>query len=174
MSDGFHLLVYTFDSVGRAEAACGALEALDRQLGGAQGHVAVVQRGADGAISLREPRDLREELSGLAAQVAGGVTWFVYTFVGLIGPPPAIIAEQLADEAVHRLVRDSGFPDDALHEIGAELGAGSAAVVALLPSAERAAAVAELVQLGGRLWEHQLPPEVVAALQSPGDPPASS
>ena len=170
MSDGFHLLVYTFDSAGQADAARGALEALDRQLGGAQGHVAVVQHDADGAISLREPRDLREELSSLASQVAGGVTWFVYTFVGLIGPPPAMIAEQLTDAAVHRLVRDSGFPDAALHEIGAELGAGSAAVVALMPTAERDPAVAKLVQLGGRLWEHQLPPEVVAALQSSGDP----
>jgi uncharacterized membrane protein len=124
-----------------------------------------VQRGEDGAISLREPHDLREELGDFASQVAGGITWFVYTFVGLMGPPPATMAEQLTDNAVHRLVRDSGFPDQALHEIGEALGAGSAAVVALLPEAERAAAVGELERLGGRLWEHQLPAEVVAALR---------
>ncbi|GAB4448661.1 MAG: hypothetical protein OHK0015_53490 [Chloroflexi bacterium OHK40] len=171
MSDRLHLLVYTFDSVSRADAARSALEALDRRLGGARGHVAVVQKRPDGSVILREPRDLREELSSLAAQVAGGITWFVYTFVGLMGPPPAVLAEQLADNAVHQLVRDSGFPDAALHEIGAELSAGSAAVVALLPEAERAAALAELEQLGGRLWEHELPPAVqegLRALDGPG------
>jgi uncharacterized membrane protein len=169
MSDDLRLLVYTFDGAGRAEAARLALEAIDRRLGGEAGHVAVVMRGTDGAISLREPRDLREELGELASQVAGGITWFVYTFVGLMGPPPAVVAEQLTDDAVHRLVRDSGFPDQALHEIGEALDAGSAAVVALLPEAERAAAVAELEQLGGRLWEHQLPPAVVAGLRAAGD-----
>jgi uncharacterized membrane protein len=166
MSDDLRLLVYTFDSVGRAEAARSTLENLDRHLGGVQGHVAVVQRQTDGSISLREPQDLREELSDLASRLVGGVTWFVYTFVGLMGPQPAVLAEQLTDDTVHRLVRDGGFPDAALHEIGQELAAGSAAVVALLPEAERGAAVAELEQLGGRIWEHPLPPSVAQALKS--------
>lgn len=172
MSDDLRLLVYTFDSVGRAEDARRALEALDQQLGGAAGHFAVVQRGPDGAISLREPHDFRQELSEVAARVAGGVTWFVYTFVGLMGPPPAVIAEQMTDDAVHRLVRDSGFPDDALHEIGEELRAGSAALVALVPEVERQPAVERLEQLGGRLWQHQLPPQVAADLRGWGGPGA--
>ena len=166
MNDDLRLLVYTFDSAGQAEAARSALEVLDRHLGGVQGHVAVVRREADGSISLREPQDLREELSDLASRLVGGATWFVYTFVGLMGPQPAVIAEQLTDDAVHRLVRDGGFPDAALHDIGQELAAGSAAVVALLPDAERGAAVAELEQLGGRLWDHPLPPAVTQALRS--------
>lgn len=168
MSDELRLLVYTFDNVGRAEDARRALEALDRRLGGASGYIAVVQKSSDGTIGLREPRDLREELSDLAAQVAGGVTWFVYTFVGLMGPQPAVMAERAADDAVHQLVKDSGFPDDALHEIGTELSAGSAAVVALMPQREREPAVAELEGLGGRLWEHALPATVAARLREPG------
>jgi uncharacterized membrane protein len=172
MSDEMRLLVYSFDSVSRAEAARGALEALDRQLGAQQGHFAVVQRGADGAISLREPRDLRQEIAEVAASVAGGVTWFIYTFVGLIGTPPAFMAEQAADETAHRLVRDSGFPDQALYEIGEALGAGAAAVVALVPAAERDALVAELERLGGQLWEHPLPAEVASALKSGAEPEA--
>jgi uncharacterized membrane protein len=165
MSDDLRLLVYTFDSVGRAEDARRAIEALDRRIGGEQGHYAVVQRQADGTIGLREPRDLRQDLSELAGQLAGGVTWFVYTFVGLMGPPPAVIAEQMTDDAVHRLVRDTGFPDSALHEIGEELGAGSAALVALVPEVERQQAIGELEQLGGRLWQHALPAEVAAELK---------
>jgi uncharacterized membrane protein len=165
MSDELRLLVYTFDSAGRADDARRGLEALDRRLGGASGHFAVVQKGADGSINLREPRDIREELGTLAGQLVGGVTWFVYTFVGLMGPPPAVVAEQLTDDTVHRLVRDAGFPDAALHEIGAELAEGGAAVVALVPEAERAASVAELEQLGGRLWEHPLPATVAAELR---------
>ncbi|HMQ31443.1 MAG TPA: DUF1269 domain-containing protein [Chloroflexaceae bacterium] len=166
MSDEMRLLVYSFDSVGRAEAARSALEALDRQLGERNGHFAIVQKGEDGTISLREPRDLRQEIAGLAASVAGGVTWFIYTFVGLMGTPPAVLAEQAADDTAHRLVRDSGFPDQALFEIGEALGAGDAAVVALVPADERDALVAELERLGGRLWEHPLPPAVAAELRA--------
>lgn len=166
------LLVYSFDSVGRAEAARAALAALDRQLGERQGHFAVVQKSPDGAISLREPRDLRQEIAEIASTVAGGVTWFLYTFVGLMGTPPAFMAEHAADETAHRLVRDSGFPDQALYEIGQALGEGDAAVVALAPSDERDALVAELERMGGRLWEHPLPPAVAAALRAGAAPGA--
>jgi uncharacterized membrane protein len=166
MSNDLHLLVYTFDSVGQAETARAALEKLDSQLGGSSGYFAVVLRAADGAISLREPRDLREELSTIAASVAGGVTWFVYTFVGLVGTPPAFVAERLTDDAVHSMVRDSGFPDAALYEIGEELGRGSAAVVALVPSVERSPLVSQLERLGGKLWDHQLPAAVAEAIDS--------
>lgn len=166
MSDEMRLLVYTFDSAGRAEEARAALEDLDRRLGEPDGHFAVVQKAADGAISLREPRDLREELAEIAASVAGGVAWFVYTFVGLMGTPPAVLAERAADETAHRLVRDSGFPDQALYEIGQALGAGDAAVVALVPAGERDALVEALERLGGRLWEHALPPAVAAELRA--------
>lgn len=172
MSNDLHLLVYTFDSVGQAEAARAALQALDSQLGGSSGHFAVVRRAADGAISLREPRDLREELSTIASSVAGGVTWFVYTFVGLIGTPPAFLAEQMTDNAVHSMVRDSGFPDAALYEIGEELGRGSAAVVALVPSAERDPLVGELERLGGDLWEHPIPASVADSINAWGAPQA--
>jgi uncharacterized membrane protein len=171
MSDEYRLLVYTFDSVGRAEQAREAIEALDRRLGGGHGHYAVVQKKDDGTITLREPRNLAEDLGELAAQVAGGITWFVYSFVGLMGPP-AVMAEQLADEAVHRIVRESGFPDTALLEIGEELRAGNAALVALLPEPEADPAMAELEQLGGRFWTHQIPPAVAAQLRAGGGPTA--
>jgi uncharacterized membrane protein len=170
MSDDMRLLVYTFDSVGRAEEARTALEALDRQIGEQHGHFAVVQKGGDGAISLREPQDLRQEIAQIAASVAGGLTWFLYTFVGLMGTPPAFLAEQAADDAAHRLVRDSGFPDQALFEIGEDLATGSAALVAVVPAPERDALVAELERLGGRLWEHQLPAAVVAELRAGAEP----
>lgn len=166
MGDDMRLLVYTFDQVGQAEAARAAIERLDRQLGPRHGSFAVVQKGADGAISLREPHDLREEIAQVAATVAGGVTWFLYTFVGLMGTPPAFMAEQAADETAHRLVRDSGFPDQALYEIGEALAVGSAALVALAPAEERDALVAELERLGGRLWEHRLPSAVAAELRT--------
>jgi hypothetical protein len=40
MSDDLRLLVYTFDSAGRADAARAALEAIDQHLGEGTGHVA--------------------------------------------------------------------------------------------------------------------------------------
>ncbi|MFV9503222.1 MAG: hypothetical protein AB4911_01515 [Oscillochloridaceae bacterium umkhey_bin13] len=159
------LLVYTFDHGKRATEARVALERLDRQLGEPNGHFAVVQKDAAGRISLREPADLGQEVATVAASVVGGVTWFVYTFVGLMGTPPALIAEQVTDETSRRLVRDSGFPNHALHAIGVALDTGSAALVALVPASERDELVAVVEQLGGELWEHRLPPQVVAALR---------
>ena len=167
-----HLLVYTFDSAAQAEEARADLETLDRQIGEQHGHFAVVQKDGDGMISLREPHDLRQELAHIAASVAGGVTWFLYTFVGLMGTPPAVLAEQATDEAAHRMVQDSGFPDQALYEIGTALTAGSAAVVAVVPATERDALVAELERLGGHLWEHQLPEAVAAELRASAEPKA--
>ncbi len=172
MSDEMRLLVYTFDSAGQANAARADLEALDRTMGEAHGHYAVVQKDAEGVISLREPRDLRQEIAQVAATVAGGVTWFLYTFVGLMGTPPAFMAEHAADETAHRLVRDSGFPDQALYEIGEDLKTGGAAVVAIVPAAEREPLVAELERLGGRLWEHALPSAVAAELKASASPEA--
>ncbi len=164
--EDMRLLIYAFDSADQAGAARVAIEQLDRRLGAPNGHFAVVRREANGTISLREPRDIRQELATVAASVAGGLTWFVYTFVGLIGTPPAIIAEQVADETTHRLVHDSGFPNHALYEIGQALAIGSAALVALVPAVERDALVTELERLGGKLWEHTLPPVVVAELRA--------
>ncbi|MCX7791458.1 MAG: DUF1269 domain-containing protein [Chloroflexaceae bacterium] len=165
MQDDTLLLVYTFDSARQAREAKDAVLDLTRRLGGPQSHVAVVQKRPDGRITLREPGDLREELSEIAATVVGGAAWFVYTFAGMLGPQSATLAGEAANRAVHRLVRDTGFPDQALYEIGQELEAGSAALVALVPVQERDATVQELERLGGRLWEHPLPASVVAELR---------
>ncbi len=170
MSDDMRLLVYTFDSVGQAEEARADLVALDRQIGERHGHFAVVQKDGNGTISLREPHDLQQELAQIATAVAGGVAWFLYTFVGLMGTPPAFMAEQATDVAAHRMVRDSGFPDQALYEIGEALIVGSAAVVAVVPADERDAIVAELERLGGDLWEHRLPAAIVAELRASAAP----
>jgi hypothetical protein len=67
-------------------------------------------------------------------------------------------------------VRDSGFPDTALYEIGTALDAGDAAVVALVPNSERAPLVAEFERQGGQVWSHPLPAAVAAELQTGSAP----
>lgn len=169
MSDVLHLVVYTFDDLGHASEARRALESMERRLGGGRpGPIALVQKSSDGRIRLHEGADLREELSALAGSVAGGLTWFVYTFAGMLGPQPALMAEYMAEDAVHRLVRDSGFSDAALFEIGEALDAGSVALIALVPAADHGPLVAELERFGGRIWQHELPSAIAAELRSGG------
>ncbi|MBP1465967.1 hypothetical protein EYB53_009650 [Candidatus Chloroploca sp. M-50] len=160
------LLVYSFTSASRAEAVRYVIETLDRQIGERTGHFAVVMKREDGSISLREPRDFGEELADLTTSLVGGLAWFAYTFVGLMGTQPAAFVERVTSEATRRMVRETGFPEQSLYEIGAELDTGSAAIVGLIPAEERDVLVAELERLGGKLWEHPIPPTIAAELHS--------
>ena len=166
-TNSLRLLICTFDGDARGVEANAAMEAIQRLIDhGSMGRLALVRRDIDGKITVSEPDDPRESISGIASTMAGGVAWFVSTFVGMFGPASADAAEQFVDATVHRQIRDAGFPDNALYEIGQDLRAGSTALVALIAAVDASQAQAQALNLGGRLWEHEVPTEVVEQLRT--------
>ncbi|NJN14962.1 MAG: hypothetical protein HC822_00925 [Oscillochloris sp.] len=166
-SEALRLIVCTFDAAAHPQEAHEAVGTLRRHFHADNTvRIAVVQRDRDGRIHFEEPGDPREALSDLAATFAGGIAWFVGAFAGMLGPQSAAAAERLTDVAVHRVVRDAGFPDSALYTIGQALHTGGTALVALVPADQVSVIAAELERLGGERHEHDLPPQVVAQLRA--------
>lgn len=168
MSESMHVIICTFDaSEANAVQIKRALEVWDRNNAGVHlDNIAIVQKNADGQISLRETRDIHQELSDIAGVISGSVAWLVYAIAGSLGPVASQMAQQQAQQGVTRLVGDMGFSDEVLTEIGAALDAGSFALITAVPPAEQPLVIAELEQLGGTITQQLVPPEVLARLVS--------
>jgi uncharacterized membrane protein len=163
------LIIYTFDAAERADEVKEIIQKLDNQIDAIKlGNIAVVQKSAGGQISFRETRDIRNELSELAGIVAGGVTWLAYAIAGALGPAPGQMAGLDAQNVVATRLRDHGFTDEALYEVGERLGRGQSALIALVRPAEEPIVVAELERLGGTLAAHDIAPELAAELMRQG------
>jgi uncharacterized membrane protein len=99
--------------------------------------------------------------------VAGGVAWFVYAFAGSLGYTAGPMVYNDAYNAAQSRLKDAGFPDGALRELGEHLDAGSSALITLVTADEAELVKIRLEQLGGVFIEHTLPAEVAAALTTP-------
>jgi uncharacterized membrane protein len=165
VSEPMQLIVCTFDAVDKGDEVQTALAALDKQMESIKlGNIAVVQKTPEGEIRFHETADHRHVLSEITGAVAGGVAWFVYAFAGSLGYMAGPAAYQEGYNTAERLVRDAGFPDAALAQVGEHLTAGSSALITLVHPHEAPIVTAELQRLGGTIVEHAVPPEVVAEL----------
>ena len=99
-------------------------------------------------MELREGKVTISGDDGLAAQLS----WRV----------PAV--DVTADNAAQSRLKDTGFPDSALRELGEHLDAGSSAIITLVTEAEAELVKTRLGQLGGVFIEHTLPAQVAVAL----------
>jgi uncharacterized membrane protein len=171
VSEEMRLIVCAFDAADKAEEVEQALEALDRRLETVKlGNIAIVERTADGQISFRETKDHRNVLSQVTGMVAGAASWMIYAFAGSLGYQAGPAAYSMSYNTAERLIRDSGFYDEALREIGEHLDAGSSALITLVTPDEEPVVVEELERLGGKLIQREVAPEVFAELmQEPGD-----
>lgn len=159
------LIVCTFDAADQAENVRDVLEQLDsRDHAIRLGNLALVRKSVDGDITFEESDDNRARIGQVLGAVVGSVTDFIYAFAGSFGPPAGRLAAEETQSAVQRLVRDSGFPDEALLSIGARLQAGETALITLARPEDAAFVGAELQRLGGTMIDHTLPAEVVAEL----------
>jgi uncharacterized membrane protein len=161
-----HLIISTFDAAKEAEQVGRTLEKLSRQTKSVNvERLAIVERRPDGQIGLSERNDWREQIGSTLGAVAGTLTSFLYAFVGLIGPSTGAAVAETAANAAESLVRDMGFPDDALYALGERLQAGQTALIALIDRDDEPVVRAELERLGGQIVEHTVPAEIVARLQ---------
>ena len=165
MSQQMRLIVCAFDAADKAEEVEQALEALDRRLETIKlGNIAVIERDAGGQVSFRETRDRRNALSQVTGMAAGAVAWLVYAFAGSLGYQAGPAAYSASYNTAERLIRDSGFYDEALREIGEHLDAGSSALITLVTPEEEPIVVEELERLGGKLIQADVAPEIIAEL----------
>ena len=116
-------VVAAFPNEQGASRALEELRGADRDLIGVK-EAAVLVRGADGKLEIKESHHM-----GRGA-VVGGVAGAV---IGLVtGPIGWVTVGGAAVGALAQRLRDTGFPDDRLKEIGEALTPGTSALVAIV------------------------------------------
>jgi uncharacterized membrane protein len=159
------LIVCAFDAEDKADEVEEALAALDRQLETIKlGNIAIIEKKADGSVSFRETKDHRNVVSQVTGMAAGAAAWLVYAFAGSLGYQAGPAAYSTGYNTAERVMRDGGFLDEALREVGEHLDAGSSALITLVTPDEEPIVVQELERLGGRLIQKEIPPEFIEEL----------
>jgi uncharacterized membrane protein len=164
------LIVCAFSASEKAKEVEQALEALDRRLETVKlGNIAIVEKTADGQVSFRETEDHRNVVSQVTGMVAGAASWLIYAFAGSLGYQAGPAAYSLSYNTAERLIRDSGFYDEALREVGEHLDAGSSALITLVTPDEEHIVIEELERLGGKMIQKEVAPELLAELTQPDE-----
>lgn len=166
MSESSQLIICTFDAADNAANVEQSLEALDKQIGTFKlGNVAIIRKTIDGNVEFYETHDRMRTVSQTVGAVAGTVAWFVHSLAGSFGAMAGENVSESTYTAVRRRLRDSGFPDDALEQVGEHLDAGKSALITLVKPEEAASVIAEIEKLGGHVLEQTLEPDLVAELR---------
>jgi uncharacterized membrane protein len=160
------LIVCTFDGDSKADAARAVIQALDEQIDTLKlGNIAILRKGTDGNVTFWETDALREYRRDSTFGIVLG--WLLGAANTLVGAPLGVapgVESGAAFGTEAAALRDVGFPDQTLRQLGQQLHAGSSALVTLVDPEHSATVVAELEKLGGTIIQGQLPPETVAAL----------
>jgi uncharacterized membrane protein len=120
------IFVATYDSEDGAAAAAKDFKAAERQGAIDLIDAAVIVHTADGKVKFDETADPSGKKWAKRGAIAGGV-------VGLIFPPSIIVSAAVGGGAggLWGKIRDKGFKDDDLKEIGNSLPPGSSAIIAV-------------------------------------------
>lgn len=122
---------------------------------------AVIQRRADNKVHIHETGDM----SGGRGAVIGGI---VGAAIGLVAPPAILVAGGVgaAIGGLAARLRDSGFPDDRLRELGEALQPGTSALVAVIELKWVEEVERELESFGARLVTEAIKADIAAQLET--------
>jgi uncharacterized membrane protein len=166
VSESSQLIICTFDAADKAAEVEEALDAIDKQIDTFKlGNIAIIRKTTDGAVEYHETRDRMRTVSQTVGAVAGTVAWFVHSLAGSFGAMAGENVSETTYAAVRGRLRDSGFPDNALEQLGEHLDAGMSALITLVKPEEAPYVMAEIEKLGGHLQEQTLEPDLVAELR---------
>jgi uncharacterized membrane protein/sporulation protein YlmC with PRC-barrel domain len=157
------LVSIIFDAADTAEEALRRTRAEVK--GGSLGRVeaAVVRRGADGSLQVREDNDLSPGRGAVAGAVAGGLLSLAAGPIGLVG---GAVVGAAAGGLTGRVV-DRGVPDRYVRDLGRALRGDSSAIVLLVDQEHEAALLESLAPLGGQILQLALSDEMLQRLVGP-------
>src|SRR3954453_1112234 len=114
------VFVAAFDNESQAGTALNDFKAMDREGSIKLIDAAVVVHGTDGKVTFEETADPRGKKMGKRGAIAGGLG-------GLIFPPSIVVGAVVggAGAGVWGRIRDKGFKDEELKEIGESLEPGT-------------------------------------------------
>ena len=120
------VFIAAFDNEGQAAAALKDFRSMDREGSIDLIDAVVVRRTADGKVSFEETADPSGKKWAKRGAIAGGL-------VGLIFPPSLIVGAAVggAGGGIWGKIRDKGFKDEDLKEIGESMEPGSSAIIAI-------------------------------------------
>ena len=164
MSDNpLQLFVATFDNERQAGEALKDFQAMHKQGSIDLIDAAVIVRGADGKVKFEETADPSGKKWATRGAIAGGV-------VGLIFPPSLLASAAVGAGAggIWGKVRDKGFKDEDLKEIGDSMEPGTSAIIAIAEDR-----VLEQLETGlagyERIARHAVSAEAAAQIFAVGD-----
>ena len=147
----YQLVAATFDGADALRSATAAADTLRHQFSHIRNHnVALLDRAANGELRIQESAEAEEiGRDTTIGTVLGWLGGFANALVGgPLGPAEgAPLGQALGQETSAE--RDTGFADTFLHELGATLATGQAAVLAATPADEAEAILAVLRSHGG-------------------------
>jgi len=155
------LVAAVFDSKSAAVKARAALERADRDMQVVQlNRIAIIEKGKDGKLTFSEA----DKKKGGAWSLAHNAAFVVGS---ALDKGATLLPDRWAEDtaALAARLKDSGFPDDALAEIGAGLAEGVAVVITLVDDDEEKGIVSRsLVEHGGKLIHKALSKDTVDRL----------
>jgi len=153
------MVVVAFDDEYQADEVLSTLKQLDVEATVDLKSAAVVKRGTDGKVRIKETKDFDAKQGAIGGALAGGV-------LGLLGG--SLLRGAILGAAGGALAGkgiDLGLDDEYLQSVGESLSAGTSAIVALIAFERVERAMAELDKFqGGTILRHTLSDEVYQQL----------
>jgi uncharacterized membrane protein len=126
--------------------------------------VAVIKRDADGQIHINEPKDWK-------AGKGAGVGALIGAALGII-TGPGVVLTTAAGAAIGGLaaqLRDAGFPDDQLKQVGEALKPGTSAIVAIIEHTWVADLEQEMQAQGAQVMRQAISEDITKQLEAGRD-----
>ena len=123
-------------------------------------NVAVLRCDAQGKVHIKEPTDMGAGRGAAIGAVVGGLAGLLF------GPVGWAVAGGAAVGGVAAKLRDSGFQDSRLREVGKSLQPGTSALLAVIEHIWVTELEAELARAGGDVATHELAADIAAELKS--------
>jgi uncharacterized membrane protein len=156
------LLVASFAGDEQAEAAYSTLREAEKQGLLLTADLAIVERGEDNRLSVRESEDVDAAPGALLGAGIGAILGMVAGPLGLVvAAAGGALAGGVAAEAI-----DAGVEDDWLRALGEALRPGGALVAVAIARYWVPLAAGYLQQAGGEVTRHPLPEPLARELQS--------